>query len=143
MARIIYVEDDDLVGDIVQKALSDAGHLIGVINHGSLAFDSIVYKRPDLIILDCSLPGMTGIEILKAVRANSDIYLTPVVMLTAIDNLADINRAMEAGANDYIVKPFETPDLVERINAVLGNTLYRAKVSDRLREFGMRGLVRP
>ena len=96
MARIIYVEDDDIVGDVVKQGLSEAGHIVGVIDHGALAYDTIVFKHPDLILLDCSLPGMTGIEILRRVRAIPDIYLTPIVMLTALADQADIDAALEA-----------------------------------------------
>ena len=132
MARIIYVEDDDLVGDLVKEGLTEVGHVVGVVDHGALAYDTIVFKRPDLILLDCSLPGMAGIEILRRVRAIPEIYLTPIVMLTALADPADIDAAMEAGANDYIVKPIDLPGLIERIEAILASTLYRSKVSERV-----------
>ena len=136
MARIIYVEDDDIVGDVVKQGLGEAGHIVGVIGHGALAYDTIVFKQPDLILLDCSLPGMTGVEILQRVRAIPDIYLTPIVMLTALADQADIDAALEAGANDYIVKPVDLPTLIERIDAVLANTFYRSKVTERVGKIG-------
>lgn len=138
MARIIYVEDDDIVADVVRQALSDAGHIVGVIDHGALAYDTIVFKQPDLILLDCSLPGMTGVEILRRVRAIPDIYLTPIVMLTALADQADIDAAVEAGANDYIVKPVDLPTLIARIEAVLASTFYRSKVTERVAKIGKR-----
>lgn len=132
MARIIYVEDDDIVACVVKQALTEAGHVVGIIDHGSSAYDAIVFKHPDLILLDCSLPGMKGVEILRRVRAIPDIYMTPIVMLTALADPADIEAAIEAGANDYIIKPIDLVDLIRRIDAVLANCLYKSKVSARL-----------
>lgn len=119
MARIIYVEDDELMGDIVKEILTRAGHLIGVIGHGTLAFETVAFKKPELVILDCGLPGMGGVEILQRIRRIPAIYLTPVLMLTARRNRADIDLAMAAGATDYLVKPFEAEELVRRVNAML------------------------
>jgi two-component system response regulator MtrA len=125
MARIIYVEDDELMGDIVKEILTNAGHLIGVIGHGTLAFETVAFKKPELVILDCGLPGMDGIEILQRMRQIPAIYLTPVLMLTARGSRADIDRAMGAGANDYLVKPFEPEELVQRVDAVLRENDWR------------------
>ena len=91
--RIIYVEDDDLMGDIVKDLLSEAGYLIGVIGHGTLAYETIAFKKPDLVILDRSLPGMDGIEILRRLRAAPDTYLMPVLMLTATGGEENRRRA--------------------------------------------------
>lgn len=125
MARIIYVEDDGLVGDIVQKILTDAGHLVGVIAHGTLGFDTIAFKRPELVILDRALPGMQGLEILHALRRLPQLYLTPVLMLSATGDEKAIEEAMGAGANDYLVKPFTPEDLVERVDQVLRQNSFR------------------
>lgn len=119
MARIIYVEDDGLMGEIVKDVLTRAGHVIGVIGHGTLAFETIAFKKPALVILDCSLPGMNGVEILRRIRAIPEIYLTPVLMLTSRRSEADIDAAMEAGANDYLVKPIKPEELVRRVAEVL------------------------
>jgi two-component system response regulator MtrA len=121
MARIIYVEDDELVGEIVKDVLTRAGHLVGVINHGTLAFETIAFKKPDLVILDRGLPGMQGVDILTALRRLPGLYLTPVLMLTAKGGEVMIDEAMEAGANDYLVKPFEPEELVRRVEEVLRN----------------------
>lgn len=127
MARIIYVEDDALMGDIVKDILTRAGHLIGVIGHGTLAFETVAFKKPELVILDCGLPGMDGIEIVERMRQIPAIYLTPVLMLTARGSRADIDRAMAAGANDYLVKPFEPEELVQRVAAMLSANDWRGK----------------
>lgn len=127
MARIIYVEDDPLIADIVTSILTQAGHLVGVIDHGTLAFDTIAFKKPDLVILDRKLPGMQGIDILRAVRRLSGLYLTPVLMLSARGGEALVDEAMEAGANDYLVKPFTPEQLVESVNLALERNSLRNK----------------
>ncbi|UZK66677.1 response regulator transcription factor [Sphingomonas sp. M1-B02] len=127
MARIIYVEDDALMGDIVKDILTQAGHLIGVIGHGTLAFETVAFKKPELVILDCGVPGMDGVQILEQMRRIPAIYLTPVLMLTARSSRADIERAMAAGANDYLVKPFAPEELVRRVAAMLSENDWRRK----------------
>jgi DNA-binding response OmpR family regulator len=125
MARIIHVEDDELVGQAVQEILTAAGHIVGVIGHGTLAFDTIAFKKPDLVILDQKLPGMQGIEILHALRRLPALYLTPILMLSAKGGEDAIDDAMGAGANDYLVKPFEPAELVERVAEVLRNNSFK------------------
>lgn len=119
MARIIYVEDDDLAGELVKDVLTQAGHLVGVIGHGTLAFETIAFKKPDLVILDRSLPGMQGIDILKQLRQTPATYLTPILMLTGKRDEALSDEAMVAGADDYLLKPFESEDLVQRVASAL------------------------
>ena len=126
MARIIYVEDDDLAGDLVREVLTEAGHLVGVVGHGTLAFETIAFKRPDLVILDRALPGMQGIEILKRLRQMPATYLTPVLMLTGKRGEGLSDEALEAGADDYLVKPFSPEDLVQRVAAALDSKSFAA-----------------
>jgi two-component system response regulator MtrA len=124
MARIIYVEDDPLVSEAVQEILTQAGHLIGVVPHGTLAFETIVFKKPELILLDQKLPGMQGMEILRALRRLPDLYLTPIIMLTAKAGEDPRDDALGAGANDYLVKPFDPAELVRRVELVLDQTAF-------------------
>ena len=119
MARIIYVEDDELAGELVKDVLTQAGHLVGVVSHGTLAYETIAFKKPDLVILDRSLPGMQGVEILKRLRQMPATYLTPILMLTGKRDEASADEALEAGADDYLVKPFQPEDLVQRVAAAL------------------------
>jgi two-component system response regulator MtrA len=126
MARIIYVEDDGLMGDMVREVLTEAGHLVGVIGNGTLAYETIVFKKPDLVILDRSLPGMEGVEILRRLRGIAALYLTPILMLTAKRHVSMIDEAMAAGADDYLVKPFQPEDLVRRVEAALAAKSFAA-----------------
>jgi len=126
MARIIYVEDDELMGELVKDVLTQAGHLVGVIQHGTLAFDTIAFKKPDLVILDRTLPGMQGLEILKRLRQTAAMYLTPILMLTGKRGEASTDEALALGADDYLVKPFEPEDLVRRVAAALETKSFAA-----------------
>ncbi|MGY2733338.1 response regulator transcription factor [Sphingomonas sp. UYP23] len=124
LIRIIYVEDDDLMADIVKDLLTNAGYLIGVIGHGTLAYETIAFKKPDLVILDRSLPGMQGIEILQRLRATPETYLIPVLMLTATGGEEKIEEGLGAGADGYLVKPFESDALVQKVKAIVENSLF-------------------
>lgn len=119
MARIIYVEDDDLISTVVRDILSTAGHLIGVIAHGTLGFETIAFKKPDLVILDLMLPGMDGIEVIRQLRRIPATYLTPILILTASRDEAASDAALGAGANDFMTKPFSADALIERVDLVL------------------------
>lgn len=124
MARIIYVEDDPVMGGLVQEVLGAAGHNVGVIGHGQLALDTIPFKKPDMVILDLTLPGMDGVEILRRLRQMSAMYLTPVLVLTGQRGALSVDIAIDAGANDYIVKPFDPADLIARVDAALESGRY-------------------
>lgn len=119
MARIIYVEDDDIVAELVRDILSEAGHIVGIVNHGELGHDTIYLKQPDLVILDRDLPGMEGLEILRSLKQVAGLYRTPIMMLSANRSQKSIDEAMAAGARDYLVKPFERDELVARVAACL------------------------
>lgn len=112
MARIIYAEDDELVGEIVRDTLMDAGHAVGVIGDGVTALQVAKIKNPDLIILDCSMPRMGGVEVLRRIRNHQELFSTPVLMLTGRSSAADERIAFDAGATEYLKKPFDRDELV-------------------------------
>lgn len=126
MARIIHVEDDALMGDLVKEVLTQAGHIVGVIAHGTLAYETIAFKKPDLVILDQSLPGMEGVDILRRLRQLPATYLTPILMLTGKRGQALADHAMMAGVDDYLTKPFAPEDLVARVAAALASKSFAA-----------------
>tara|TARA_R110000772_G_scaffold111558_4_gene215539 strand:- start:3457 stop:3849 length:393 start_codon:yes stop_codon:yes gene_type:complete len=112
MARIIYAEDDEIMGEIVRDALSSAGHVVGVVENGKAALKAISIKLPELVILDCSIPELSGIEVLRSIRLSRHLYDTPVLMLTARSSEKDVSLAAYAGADGYIKKPFDPEYLV-------------------------------
>jgi len=131
MSRIIVAEDDEIVGEIVRDTLFQAGHAVGVIESGSDALAVIRAKRPDMVILDCNLPGMTGVQIVQQMRIECDLWDIPVLMLTARTSSTDENLAIYAGANDYMRKPFYPRQLVVAVNRILLEAENRRKFDSR------------
>lgn len=119
MARIIYAEDDDLMGELVRDALASAGHIVGVVENGKAALQAINIKLPELVILDCSIPELSGIEVLRSIRLSRRLYNMPVLMLTARTSQRDISLAAYAGADGYIKKPFDPDYLIFLADSLL------------------------
>lgn len=107
MARVIYAEDDELMGEIVRDTLARDGHVVGVVNDGQSALQAILLKRPDLVILDCLIPALSGIQVLEKIRLSQALYDMPVLMLTGRQSDKDVNLAAYAGADAYVKKPFD------------------------------------
>jgi two-component system, OmpR family, KDP operon response regulator KdpE len=116
MAQLLLVEDDAPIRQALVRALSERGHAVTSTITAMDALQQIVASPPDLVILDLGLPGIDGYEALRMLRAISQV---PVVVATARDDEADIVRALNAGADDYLVKPFGPGQIEARIRAVL------------------------
>ena len=119
MARIIIADDDELVVDVVRACLEQRGHIVGALPDGENLLDVVQFKQPDLVILDCMMPGISGIEALRSLRASASAFATPVLMLTSRRGQADEAIAVRAGADDYLGKPFDRDQLVARVEALL------------------------
>ncbi|WP_375290933.1 response regulator transcription factor [Qipengyuania sp.] len=119
MSRIIIAEDDDILAEVVRDILIDAGHAVGVLERGEDAMVAIRLKRPDLVILDCNLPGISGVQVLQKMRIESDLWDTPVLMLTARTSNSDEKVAMFAGADEYMRKPFDPDQLIVTVNRLI------------------------
>lgn len=119
MARIIIVEDDDLVGEVARDALLAGGHGVGLIANGAEALQVIKKRRPELVILDCNVPDLSGLLILREMRQSLDLCDTPVLILTGRRSESDVAIAMNEGANDYMKKPFDPDELVFRVDELL------------------------
>ena len=120
MAYIIIADDDELVTDIAREALQEAGHTVGVVANGADAWQAILQKRPDLVILDCNMPEAGGILVLRQMRNRIDLASMPVLMLTGRRSDADVELAMREGATAYMKKPFDPDELVFRIENIVG-----------------------
>ncbi|WP_109806470.1 response regulator transcription factor [Sphingosinithalassobacter portus] len=119
MARIIMAEDDELVSGVLQVKLMAAGHAVGVVDNGTDALAVISAKLPDLVILDCNMPGMPGVELVREMRRSDHMWNIPVMMLTGRRSRADMTAAMYAGADEYATKPFDPDDMVFRVEQLL------------------------
>jgi DNA-binding response OmpR family regulator len=116
---ILIVEDDRRIAALVAKNLEAAGYDCTVVGEGDAALAAIERHTPALIVLDLGLPGISGIEVTRRVRRDSDL---PILMLTARSSEADKVLGLEIGADDYLTKPFSTSELVARVRALLRRT---------------------
>jgi two-component system response regulator MtrA len=115
-ALILLVEDDSSIRELTEMGLRAAGFQVTTAADGRAALAKFRTDRPEAVILDIMLPGLDGLEVCRAIRAESSV---PVVMLTARTETVDIVVGLEAGADDYVTKPFEMPELVARLRAAL------------------------
>ncbi|MBV7267350.1 response regulator [Erythrobacter ani] len=119
MAYVLIADDDELIAEMACDLLIDAGHACGWVTSGEEAWELMAKRRPDVLLLDQDMPGISGVSLLRKLRGSAIFYDLPVIMFTAMSGEADENRAIYAGAQDYLRKPFSPSDLVDRINKVL------------------------
>ena len=117
MPRILVVDDEPHITDVVSAYLVREGLEVDTASDGDAAFELACSLRPDLIVLDVGLPGRSGFDVLRGLRAEG--VDSAVIMLTARDDLIDRVAGLEMGADDYVTKPFEPRELVARVGAVL------------------------
>jgi len=118
--KILVIDDDEKLNALLQNYLSDFGYAVISATHPEKGLQLIASRKPELIILDVMLPEMSGFEVCKRIRQDSDV---PVIMLTARGELMDRVVGLELGADDYLPKPFEPRELVARIQTVLRRTI--------------------
>ena len=114
--RIVVVDDDPTVADVVGRYLARDGHTVECVHDGQEALRRIAEQRPDLVVLDLMLPGMSGLEVCRRLRER---WPVPVVMLTALGDETDRLAGFEIGADDYVTKPFSPRELAMRVRSVL------------------------
>lgn len=122
--RVLLVEDDELLGDGVRVGLTQYGYTVDWVKDGNSALQVLLGENFDTVVLDIGLPKKSGLEVLKAIRAKN--ITTPVLILTAHELVEDRVRGLDAGADDYLVKPFDLGELTARIRALHRRTAARA-----------------
>jgi DNA-binding response OmpR family regulator len=121
--RILAVEDDERIRTAVRMALEDEGWVVAEAEDGETALSSFTAEPTDVVLIDINLPGMDGFELCRSIRRASDV---PILMVTARADTHDVVAGLEAGADDYVTKPFQPKELSARIRALLR----RARTSD-------------
>lgn len=119
MAKILIVEDNDMNLDMLSRRLDRKGYQILVARDGQAGVEQAMSQKPDLILMDMSLPVMDGWEATRQIKANSDTTAIPVVALTAHAMQSDRDKAMDAGCDDFYTKPIEMPGLLKIIGRLL------------------------
>lgn len=119
-AKILVVEDDSTIRTLLGMALQGAGYAdVTMAGRGDDGLEAVRRDRPDLVLLDVMLPGLDGFAVARRIRATAELAATRIIMLTARTEPEDICRGLEAGADDYVTKPFDRQVLLARIKAVL------------------------
>lgn len=132
-AKLLIVEDDDRIRASLRLALREEGYAVEVAADATEALSRFNAEEPDLVLLDVLLPGMDGLECCRTIRRTSAV---PVVMLTARDDSHDVVAGLEAGADDYVTKPYNVKEVAARIRALLRRTQGLLPVNGAAREFG-------
>ena len=114
--RVLVVEDDDEIAQVLQRSLRLDGYDVRIAGDGEAALDQAAAYNPDLVILDLGLPKLDGLEVARRLRAADDV---PILMLTARDAVESRVEGLDSGADDYLVKPFERQELLARLRALL------------------------
>lgn len=117
--RILVIEDEERIRQFLQRGLSFEGYRVDVASDGQTGLDLAYENPPDLVLLDLMLPEMDGLEVCRQIRQVSDV---PILMLTAKETIEDRVVGLDAGADDYLVKPFAFDELMARVRALLRRT---------------------
>lgn len=126
---LLIVEDDEDTSEVMRTLLQDVGYNIVSVDNGEDALVEINTMAPDLVLLDLNLPGMSGLEILRAVRSHSFI---PMIVISGFGKERDRVIALESGADDYMSKPFSSDELIARVKALLRRVEWTPKPETRL-----------
>lgn len=120
MPKVMLVEDNEMNRDMLSRRLERKGHEVLLAVDGQQALDTAVAQKPDLILMDMSLPVLDGWEATRRLKADEQTKAIPVIALTAHAMAEDEKKAREAGCDDYDTKPVELPRLLEKIDGLLG-----------------------
>lgn len=116
---VLLVEDDPVILRLLEVNFELEGYRVFVAHDGAEGLDAVRAERPDVVISDIMMPNVSGIELLETLKADPATASIPVILLSAKAQTGDLKAGMDAGADDYVTKPFEPLDLIDRVNALL------------------------
>lgn len=119
MANILIVDDDKRITDFLCSQLQDRGHTCTFESKGENVLDHLIAKKIDLLVLDVMLPDVSGFEVCRRIRANTDLYALPILFLSSMNSPEEITHGLAQGADDYVTKPFDTASLLARVENLL------------------------
>lgn len=132
LGRILIVEDDDRLRSALKLALKEQGFSVSGVGDAASGLQQVVREDPDLVLVDIMLPGASGLDLCRDIRQGSNV---PIIIITARDDSHDVVAGLEAGADDYVTKPFVMPELAARIRALLRRTRFEPE-QDTSMDFG-------
>jgi DNA-binding response OmpR family regulator len=132
--RVLVVEDDDEIADVLRRSLRQEGHQVRTAVDGEEALDAARDFVPDMVVLDLGLPKLDGVEVCRRLREDGDV---PILILTARTDTDDRVRGLDAGADDYLVKPFERAELLARLRALMRRRPPRGSASLRVGDLAL------
>ena len=135
--RILVAEDDPDIGSLLEHYLRKAGFVATIVTSGRDVMPQIKREAPDLVVLDLMLPGLDGLQVCRAIRADANTAAIPIIMLTAKAEESDRIIGLELGADDYITKPFSPNEVVARVRALLRRAHRAAPANSRLTYGGL------
>ena len=130
MAFILIADDDELIAELASQVLIDAGHACGWVTSAEDCWELLKTRRPDAVLLDQDMPGMSGLSLLRKLRQSADFYDMPVLMFTAMSGAQDETQAIYAGAQGFIRKPFDPRGLTNRVRRVLAKRANQPRHKD-------------
>jgi DNA-binding response OmpR family regulator len=132
-SRILIVDDEPITRETMEALLSGAGYELMTAASGTEGLAKAELLRPDLILLDVMMPGLDGFETCRRLRSNERLGLVPVLLVTALDDHVSRLRGLEAGADDFIAKPFDAAELQARVRTITRLNRYRRLLSEQAR----------
>jgi two-component system, OmpR family, alkaline phosphatase synthesis response regulator PhoP len=118
-ARVLVADDNPQGAELIEAYLDGTGWEVRIVADGSEALRLVQEWKPDVVLLDVMMPKLSGFEVCKQLKADPATRRLPVLMITALDQTSDVERAVEAGTNDFLTKPINKTDLVLRVRALL------------------------
>jgi DNA-binding response OmpR family regulator len=134
VGRVLVVEDDDEIADVLRRSLRQEGHEVRTALDGEEALETARDFSPDMVVLDLGLPKLDGVEVCRQLREESDV---PILILTARTDTEDRVRGLDAGADDYLAKPFERSELLARLRALMRRRPPRGSASLRVEDLSL------
>jgi two-component system cell cycle response regulator len=122
MARILLVDDNEQNVELLEAYLEELGGTLRTARDGVEALEAVAAERPDLIVLDVMMPRMSGFQVCKKLKGDAATRSIRVLMVTALNEVSDVERATECGADDFLTKPVNKVELLGRIRALLAGT---------------------
>lgn len=118
-ARVLVADDNPQGAELIEAFLDDTGWDVRLAADGNETLRAVEEWQPDVVLLDVMMPKLSGFEVCKRIKANAATRKIPVLMITALDQASDVERAVEVGTNDFLTKPINQEDLVHRVRALL------------------------